>query len=247
LGVSGIRAFAVWLGSLGLAAVIAACGGAGASDSNGVIVSTVPPAALEATATAMAQPTAVPQPTTADLRGFSFPIAGACLPKGDQLMPNAPRAYRNGIHEGIDFYASDNCTVIARGTPVLAGKAGRVIRADLAYTDLTSGELAQVQANPTTEESLDKFRGRQVWVDHGNGVVTRYAHLSGIAPGIEAGSMVAQGQQIAFVGESGTPESITRPGSEYHLHFEVRVLDSYLGKGETPAQVRGLYQTLFSP
>ena len=55
------------------------------------------------------------------------------------------------------------------------------------------------------------------------------------------------GQIVGFVGESGTPESITNPGSEYHLHFEVRVGDSYLGKGLAPAEVRRLYQTLFSP
>ncbi len=57
---------------------------------------------------------------------------------------------------------------------------------------------------------------------------------------------MAQGQQIAFVGESGTPESVTNPGHEYHLHFELRVGDSYLGEHEPAPVVRGLYKALFS-
>lgn len=235
-----IRGVAVWLGWLGVIALLAACGGARAG-SNGLQVETLPPATPVPTLTPL------PRPTEADLRGFVFPIQGGCLPRGDQLMPNASRPYRNGVHEGIDFYDSDNCVRITRGTPVVAAKAGRVVRADLDYTDLTQAELNQLLANPNTEEALDKFRGRQVWIDHGNGVVTRYAHLGGIAPGISAGVQVAQGQVIAYVGESGTPESVTAPGTEYHLHFEVRVLDSFLGKGESPAQVRAMYQRLFSP
>lgn len=188
----------------------------------------------------------------ATLTGFAWPLAGACLPRGDQLMPNAPRPYRNGSHEGIDFYQTDNCTLIGKGTPVLAAKAGTVIRADLDYKDITAAEVAKYQANPNTEEALDSFRGRQVWVDHGvdasgNRIITRYCHLSAIAPGISKGVQVTRGQQIAAVGESGTPESVNGSGSELHLHFEVRVGDSYLGKALPPSQVRGLYVAAFGP
>jgi murein DD-endopeptidase MepM/ murein hydrolase activator NlpD len=212
-------------------------------------------------------PTSTPEPVLTQpggngsgLHGFAFPIAGACLPKGDQLMPNAARTYRNGIHEGVDFYAVDNCTAITRGTPVLAVKAGRVIRADLAYRDPTQAEINAYLSNPNTETSLDQFRGRQVWIDHGSGVVSRYAHLSAIAPGIGVGVSVTQGQLIAGVGESGTPESITNPGTEYHLHFEIRlgagcvaataestVSCSFLGKDQPPAEVRRLYTAAFIP
>jgi len=34
----------------------------------------------------------------AELRGFVFPIVGACLPTSDLLMPNATREYRQGVH-----------------------------------------------------------------------------------------------------------------------------------------------------
>lgn len=196
-----------------------------------------------------------PTPTSAapDLtvfRNFIFPIRGACLPSSDLLMPNAPREYRGGVHEGVDLYPSDNCTAIENGTPVMAAKDGVVIRADRAYHDLTQAELdaanqriADGQANDP--DVIDLFRGRQVWVDHGNGIVTRYAHLAAIADAIQVGAKVAQGETIAFVGDSGTPESLSNPGTEIHLHFELRVADGFLGHGLPPDEVRALYTNLF--
>jgi murein DD-endopeptidase MepM/ murein hydrolase activator NlpD len=43
-----------------------------------------------------------------------------------------------------------------------------------------------------------------------------YAHLSGFAPGLVAGSQVKQGDVIGYVGDTGD----AGPGN-YHLHFEV--------------------------
>lgn len=54
--------------------------------------------------------------------------------------------------------------------------------------------------------------GRTVDIDHGDGVVTRYAHLSRIGVGL--GEAVERGQYIGRVGSSGHS---TGP----HLHFEV--------------------------
>lgn len=218
---------------------VTACSGSSAGDQEETVI-------IEAVAPTVIEPTATASPESL-LRGFVFPIVGACLPQSDALMPNAPRPYRNGTHEGIDMYDSDNCTLIGRGTEVVAAKAGTVIRADIAFAELTAGELERLQADPNTPEALDRFRGRQVWVDHGNGVVTRYAHLDGVASGISEGITVTAGQVIAFVGESGTPESVTAPGTDHHLHFELRLGDSYVGQGLTPAEVRRSYQTVFKP
>ena len=220
-----------------------ACDGDSSANS-GVIVS---PAGTPAPGVPVPTPTLTATEVAALLHGFSYPIPGGCLPSTDTLMPNAPRIYRNGVHEGVDFYDVDNCTRIRNGTPVVAAKEGVVIRADLGYTDLTPAELARYEANPNTPEAIDKFRGRQVWVDHGNGIVTRYCHLSAIAPGIGVGAQVVAGQQLGAVGESGTPATLTAPGSEFHLHFEVRIGDSFLGKDLPPAQVRSLYRALFAP
>lgn len=187
----------------------------------------------------------------ADLTGFTFPIAGACLPSRDEVMPNAPRPYRNGVHEGVDFYDGDVCTSVSRGTPVLAMHAGVVIRADLDYVDITAEQVSALEAKTSAQgfsdpETLDAFRGRQVWIDHGNGVVSRYAHLSAIAPGIDVAVEVAAGEVIGAVGESGTPESVTDPGTEIHLHVDVIVGEHFLGEGLAPDEVRRLYTRLFS-
>jgi murein DD-endopeptidase MepM/ murein hydrolase activator NlpD len=183
---------------------------------------------------------------------FIYPLRGACLPKSDTLMPNARRDYRSGIHEGVDFYNSDNCTTIAKGTPVLAAKDGTVIRADKDYHPLTQAELAAADkriadGHANDPDILDLFRGRQVWIDHGHGIVTRYAHLLGIADGVEPGAPVAQGEVVGYVGDSGTPESLSAPDTEIHLHWELRAGDDFLGKGLAPDDVRAMYTALFEP
>lgn len=222
-----------------IAVLLAACGAASSS------TATRTPTAVPAT----------PTPSGPDLtifRGFIYPVPGGCLPKSDNLMPNAPRAYRSGVHEGVDMYGVDNCTRIEKGTPIVAAKDGVVIRADTGYHDLTQSELdsamQRIAAGGANDfDVVDLFRGRQVWIDHGNGIVTRYAHTGGIAAGIEVGTKVVQGQVIAFVGESGTPESLSNPGSAMHAHFELRVGDSYLGKDAPPDEVRAMYEKLFEP
>ncbi len=165
-------------------------------------------------------------------------------------MPNAPRTYRNGVHEGLDFYPGSSCAEVVQGTPVFAMYDGTVLRADLDYRDITAQQVRELAALTASQGfsdpvTLDIYRGRQVWVDHGNGVVTRYCHLSSIAAGIRVGTTVRAGQQLGGVGESGTPEFITAPGTEMHLHAEVRVGDTFLGAGLAPAVVRGQYEQLF--
>jgi len=219
---------------------MASCGGEGGASDN--------PAASPSPATS-------PTPEAPDLTIFhnwAYPIAGACLPKSDNLMPNASRDYRGGTHEGVDFYAVDNCTAIEKNTPALAAKPGRIIRADHDYTDLTPEQLQRANdriaaGDANAFEVLDLFRGRQVWIDHGKGIVTRYAHLEGIPEAIVVGVQVETGDVVGFVGDSGTPESISAPDTEIHLHWEFRVGDSYLGAGMPPEDVRALYESLFEP
>jgi murein DD-endopeptidase MepM/ murein hydrolase activator NlpD len=159
------------------------------------------------------------------VRGFVMPIADGCLPSRDEVMPNAPRIYRNGVHEGVDFYHGDVCTAIERGTPVRAMYAGVIVRVDHDYQDITPAE----------------------GIDHGNGVQSRYAHLEDVAPGLAIGVAVVAGQPVGGIGESGTPESVTAPGTELHLHVEVRVDNEFLGSELAPPEVRALWQQLFEP
>ena len=59
--------------------------------------------------------------------------------------------------------------------------------------------------------------GKTIMIDHGNGISTRYGHLSGFA--VTAGQKVQRGDVIGYVGESGRS---TGP----HLHYEVRINDT---------------------
>ncbi|MBY3347987.1 peptidoglycan DD-metalloendopeptidase family protein [Rhizobium laguerreae] len=88
------------------------------------------------------------------------------------------------MHEGVDWAAPI-------GTPVRAAYAGRVT---------FSGENGSF--------------GNFIQIDQNNGRAEGYAHLNGMAPGIEVGKMVAAGDVIGFVGTTGQS---TGP----HLHFEV--------------------------
>ena len=90
------------------------------------------------------------------------------------------------MHTGVDYAAKI-------GTPVRATGAGRVIFA---------GTM--------------RGYGRTIDIDHGGGVVTRYAHLSRFAPGIERGTQASANDHIGDVGATGL---VSGP----NLHYEVRV------------------------
>ncbi len=95
-----------------------------------------------------------------------------------------PVTGRYAMHEGLDFAAP-------RGTPIRAASGGVV-----------------------TEAGRVSGYGKMVEINHGNGLVTRYAHASKLD--VKAGDIVEKGQVIANVGTTGRS---TGP----HLHFEVRM------------------------
>ena len=205
-----------------------------------------------------------------DLHGFVMPIEDACYPGLEESWPNAPREALNHVNDGVDFYWGDSCVLIERGTAVVAAYGGVVVRVDHEFVPLTFDEVTKLrerladgrgaergdaagegaagdEADWPDEETLDRLRGRQVWIDHGNGVVTRYAQLARVTADLAEGVYVPQGHRIGGVGESGMPDSLTAPGSQLHLHWEVRVGDSYLGADADAETVRALYQRLMEP
>jgi murein DD-endopeptidase MepM/ murein hydrolase activator NlpD len=99
----------------------------------------------------------------------------------------------NAFHEGLDFTAQE-------GAPILAAAGGAVVFA---------------AAHPQY--------GNMVEIDHGNDLVTRYAHASKLL--VKVGDVVLRGSKIAEVGNTGRSTGT-------HLHFEVR----HRGVAQNPAR-----------
>lgn len=90
----------------------------------------------------------------------------------------------SALHSGIDFKGP-------RGLPILAAAGGKV-----------------------THAGWKSGYGKTVEITHGNGLMTRYAHLSKI--GVTAGQKIEQGIQLGAMGSTGRSTGT-------HLHFEVRL------------------------
>lgn len=99
-----------------------------------------------------------------------------------------PFTGQSALHTGLDFPAD-------QGTPVVASASGLVVA-----------------------QEFHPAYGNLLELDHGNDVITRYAHLSKTL--VKKGDLVKRGQRIAEVGNSGRST-----GS--HLHFEVLVQGVY--------------------
>lgn len=95
-----------------------------------------------------------------------------------------PISGRSALHTGLDFPANP-------GTPIYAAAGGVVV----------------------TQEFQPEY-GNMVEIDHGNELISRYAHSSRVS--VKKGDLIKRGQKIAEVGNTGRS---TGP----HLHFEVLV------------------------
>jgi len=104
-----------------------------------------------------------------------------------------PITGQQAMHEGIDFIADTGTAVVAA--------AGGVVQ--------FAGYHPQY--------------GHVVDIDHGNDLITRYAHLSRML--VDEGAIVNRGRKIGEIGSSGRS---TGP----HLHFEVR----FKGAPQNPAR-----------
>lgn len=93
-----------------------------------------------------------------------------------------PVTKRLQAHNGTDYAAK-------RGTPVVAAGNGRV-----------------------TQAGFSKYNGNYVFIQHGNGIVTKYLHFYK-RPAVKKGQRVKQGQVIGYVGSTGL-------AAGPHLHYE---------------------------
>jgi len=96
------------------------------------------------------------------------------------------------MHTGVDWAG------VPVGTPILATGNGTISKAGW-----TNGY------------------GRHIEIQHANGYLTTYSHMSGFARGMEAGVKVKLGQVIGYLGSTGLS---TGP----HIHYEVKINDNFV-------------------
>jgi N-acetylmuramoyl-L-alanine amidase len=114
------------------------------------------------------------------------PLAGSWYAIYSDNEFGTPRTI-SGTHKGIDLSTGNNTP------PIKAAKGGKVLMARYGWND---------------------GYGNYVKIDHGNGLETRYAHLSSI--NVQPGQNVSAGTHIGNVGTTGN-------STGNHLHFEIRV------------------------
>lgn len=118
------------------------------------------------------------------LSNLQWPVPSCTLITSRFGYRVAPTTGASTYHGGLDIGASMGASIVAAG-------AGDVI-----YAGANGGY------------------GNCVMIDHGNGVVTVYAHMSSI--GVSYGQYVTAGQYVGAVGSTGVS---TGP----HCHFEIRI------------------------
>lgn len=178
------------------------------------------------------------------------PLEGVKVPNYAGQLPGAPRPYRNGIHQAIDYYSGYAGIIINKSTPVLAAADGLIIRIDHDYREMTRAELDQILSVVKTGGSpvgkdLDRLHGRQVWLLHENGVVTRYSHLNATEPGLKVGDRVKAGGVIGRVGNSGTDSGVLGNDEDVHLDFQIFINLRSFWEGLTPVEARGVLVKVF--
>lgn len=120
------------------------------------------------------------------------PVAGEVEMRSGFGMRFHPVLRYSKMHTGVDWA---NGRV---GTPIIAAGHGTVLKA-----------------------GWDTGYGRRVEIQHANGYVTTYSHMSTFGRGIEEGARVRQGQVIGTIGNTGLS---TGP----HLHYEVIVNGNFV-------------------
>ncbi len=166
------------------------------------------------------------------------------------LLPNAARAYRSGIHQGIDYSCG------ARGRQAVAALDGRVVVAAGDYRTPSPARrnallAIAAQRNSTPSFTLIALYGNYVVVDHGlidgaGHVVTIYAYLETVAADIRVGTPVRAGDPLGTIGNTGTSyDAAGDPDGGLHLHWEVHIDDRYLAAGLSSAETRAVYTALF--
>ena len=154
--------------------------------------------------------------------GFWFPVGGSTVEEagGKQFAPGTPTATtltahfggNDSVHQGLGGGHGAIDIGAGKGTYVIASKSGTVTypgKGDrIDYPD------SFIKPDANGKYNCSGLVANRVYIDHGDGTKTGYAHFSANTITVRAGDQVIQGQIIGKVGSSGC-------STGYHLHFEV--------------------------
>lgn len=132
---------------------------------------------------------------------LAYPVKKVTISQKYGKTNFSKKSYASGKHNGIDFAGS-------YGTSIYAAADGKVVG---------TGNLGKYAY------------GRWIAIDHGNGIITLYGHLSALS--VSNGEKVEKGEKIGSMGSTGY-------STGNHLHFTVFSADSY--DVVPSATVRGL-------
>jgi murein DD-endopeptidase MepM/ murein hydrolase activator NlpD len=140
-----------------------------------------------------------------DRQLYRISLARSHLDRLNRTLVSVP--VRKPIVGEIDLTS----TFGVRADPFLRGPA---MHSGLDFRASTGDPVKVTAAGTVTQAGWNGGYGKLVEVDHGNGLATRYGHLSDI--GVSVGQSVRSGQTIGRVGSTGRS---TGP----HLHYETRI------------------------
>ncbi|MEK7494718.1 MAG: peptidoglycan DD-metalloendopeptidase family protein, partial [Patescibacteria group bacterium] len=121
---------------------------------------------------------------------LGYPVKSVRISQGYGKTSFSKRAYASGKHNGIDYTGST-------GTTIMAAADGKVVG---------TGNLGKYAY------------GRWIAIDHGNGIITLYGHLS--KQSVSRGAKVEKGDKIGEMGSTGYSTGT-------HVHFTVFSAKSY--------------------
>ena len=180
------------------------------------------------------------------LENISQPINYATFPTNPGQHPGAPREYRNGVHEGIDWFSGAIGREVTKDTEIFPMFEGKVVRIDHDYREMSRAEregllLDAQRIGYTPQSILEKMRGRQVWVENEDNVLVRYAHLNSVNKDLEVGDEVGLHTALGRAGNSGADQASSNPDNDVHLHSDILVCGlNFWEYGDTVSMVEAL-------
>ena len=194
------------------------------------------------------------RPTSDWPDGLVTPITEVTFSMSEAHLPGSNQPGDAGQGRGFAFVNGYSGRPLMPTEAVVAVADGEIVRIDHDHsepnTDLRDHWLSLAsEAGFPGAFARDQLYGRQIWLRHASGHLSRYAQLSQVHPELVPGDRVEQGQIIGLATASGQlPPAGDGSEAAPALIYELWTPDanSYLGEGLEAVQTHHLLAELFS-